>query len=154
MRQMFNSPVWRPWSQRPPGRECNGTGQMCACPTGVSADHPQRRTAYRSSRTHTGWTWLCNALSSVVAMPPGIQSPPCCTGGKTGVSAASLGVTLGEPGNPQSWQIAGHTGCMGSPHCSPWRGWSHPPVYDVSGRISPHQRRQGLGQQPWRAVCC
>lgn len=152
--RLCHLPVWRPWSQRPPGRECSGTGQMCACRAGVSAGHLRRRTAYRSSHTHTGSTWLCSAPSGVEATPPGIQSPPCCTGGRTGAAAASQGGTLGGPGSPQSWRTAGHTGCTGSPRCSPWRGWSPLPVCGVLGRRSLCQRRQGLGLQPLPAVCC
>lgn len=153
-KRVCHSPVWRPWSQRPPGRECSGTGQMCACPAGVSAGHLLRRTVYRSSHTHTGLTWWYSELWGAEATPPGIQSPPCCTVGRTGASAASPGVTLGGPENPQSWQIAGHTGCTGSPRCCPWRGWSPPPVCGVWGRRSLHRRRLGSVQQPLLDVCC
>lgn len=151
---LTDSPVWRPWSQRPPGREYSGTGQTCACPTGASAGHPPKRTVYRSSRTRTGSTWSCSVLSGVEAMPPGTQSPPCCTAGRTGASAAFRGGTLGGPGNPQSSKIAGHTDCRGSPHYSPWMGWSLLPVCGVSGRRSLRQKRRGSDLRPLPAACC
>lgn len=93
MKMTAHSPVWRLWSQTPPDRVCSGKGQMCACPASASAGHLLRRTAYRSSHTHTASTWWYSALSGVEAMPPAIQSPPCCTAGRTAASAASPGVT-------------------------------------------------------------